>query len=35
MAKHCVAFCRALGLKQIHVVAFSLCGMIGQQALND
>jgi pimeloyl-ACP methyl ester carboxylesterase len=30
MTKHCVAFCRALGLKQIHVVGFSLGGMIGQ-----
>ncbi len=31
MTRHCVAFCRALGLKQIHVVGFSLGGMIGQQ----
>jgi len=31
MTKYCVAFCRALGLKQIHVVGFSLGGMIGQQ----
>jgi pimeloyl-ACP methyl ester carboxylesterase len=31
MANHCVAFCRALGLKQIHVVGFSLGGMIAQQ----
>jgi pimeloyl-ACP methyl ester carboxylesterase len=31
MTKHCVAFCRALGLKQIVVVGFSLGGMIGQQ----
>src|SRR5271156_79258 len=31
MAEHCVAFCRALGLKQIHVVGFSLGGMIAQQ----
>ena len=31
MTKHFVAFCRALGLKQIHVVGFSLGGMIGQQ----
>jgi pimeloyl-ACP methyl ester carboxylesterase len=31
MTKHCFAFCRALGLKQIHVVGFSLGGMIGQQ----
>jgi pimeloyl-ACP methyl ester carboxylesterase len=31
MSKPCVAFCRALGLKQIHVVGFSLGGMIAQQ----
>jgi pimeloyl-ACP methyl ester carboxylesterase len=31
MTKHFVGFCRALGLKQIHVVGFSLGGMIGQQ----
>src|SRR5579862_7048000 len=31
MTRHCVAFCRALGLKQIHVVGFSLGGMIAQQ----
>ena len=31
MTKHCAAFCRALGLKQIHVVGFSLGGMIAQQ----
>jgi pimeloyl-ACP methyl ester carboxylesterase len=31
MTKHCVAFCRALGLKQTHVVGFSLGGMIAQQ----
>src|SRR5260370_21894661 len=31
MTKHCVAFRRALGLKQIHVVGFSLGGMIAQQ----
>jgi pimeloyl-ACP methyl ester carboxylesterase len=31
MTKHCVAFCRTLGLKQVHVVGFSLGGMIGQE----
>jgi len=31
MTGPCVAFCRALGLKQIHVVGFSLGGMIAQQ----
>ena len=31
MTEPCVAFCRALGLKQIHVVGFSLGGMIAQQ----
>jgi pimeloyl-ACP methyl ester carboxylesterase len=31
MSEPCVAFCRALGLKQIHVVGFSLGGMIAQQ----
>jgi len=31
MTKPCVAFCRALGLKQIHVVGFSLGGMIAQE----
>ena len=30
MTKHCVSFCRALGLKQIHVVGFSLGGMMAQ-----
>jgi pimeloyl-ACP methyl ester carboxylesterase len=31
MAEHCVAFCRALGLGAIHIVGFSLGGMIAQQ----
>jgi pimeloyl-ACP methyl ester carboxylesterase len=31
MTRDCVAFCRALGLKVIHVVGFSLGGMIAQQ----
>jgi pimeloyl-ACP methyl ester carboxylesterase len=31
MTKPCVALCRALDLKQIHVVGFSLGGMIAQQ----
>jgi pimeloyl-ACP methyl ester carboxylesterase len=31
MTKHCVAFCRALSLRQIDVVGFSLGGMIAQQ----
>jgi pimeloyl-ACP methyl ester carboxylesterase len=31
MTEPCVAFCRALGLKPIHVVGFSLGGMIAQQ----
>jgi pimeloyl-ACP methyl ester carboxylesterase len=35
MAQHCVAFCRALGLKSIHVVGFSLGGMIAQQLALD
>jgi pimeloyl-ACP methyl ester carboxylesterase len=35
MTQHCVAFCRALGLKAIIVVGFSLGGMIGQQLALD
>jgi pimeloyl-ACP methyl ester carboxylesterase len=31
MTQHCVAFCRALGLKAVNVVGFSLGGMIAQQ----
>jgi len=31
----CVGFCRALGLKAIHVVGFSLGGMIAQQLALD
>ena len=35
MMPQCVAFCRALGLKAIHVVGFSLGGMIAQQLALD
>jgi pimeloyl-ACP methyl ester carboxylesterase len=35
MTHDCVAFCRALGLKVIHVVGFSLGGMIAQQLALD
>src|ERR1700741_1921140 len=31
MTHHCVAFCRALGLKAFHFVGFSMGGMIAQQ----
>lgn len=35
MTQHCVAFCHALGLKAIHIVGFSLGGMIAQQLALD
>ena len=35
MTPHCVAFCRALGLKAIYIVGFSLGGMIAQQLALD
>ena len=35
MTQHCVAFCRAVGLKAINVVGFSLGGMIAQQLALD
>ena len=35
MTQDCIAFCRALGLKAIHVVGFSLGGMIAQQLALD
>jgi pimeloyl-ACP methyl ester carboxylesterase len=35
MTQHCVAFCRAVGLKAIDVVGFSLGGMIAQQLALD
>src|SRR5580693_754539 len=31
LTKHCVAFCRAIGLTQFDVLGFSLGGMIAQQ----
>jgi pimeloyl-ACP methyl ester carboxylesterase len=35
MTRHALAFCDALGLKQFHVVGFSLGGMIAQQMALD
>src|ERR1700751_525024 len=35
MTEPCVALCRALGLKAMHVVGFSLGGMIAQQLAQD
>jgi len=35
MTKDCAAFCRALGLNAIHIVGFSLGGMIAQQLALD
>src|SRR5271156_646825 len=35
MTPQCVAFCRAIGFKAIHVVGFSLGGMIAQQLALD
>jgi pimeloyl-ACP methyl ester carboxylesterase len=35
MARDAMAFCDALGLKQFHVVGFSLGGMIAQQMAQD
>ena len=35
MTEHCVAFCRAIDLKAMTVVGFSLGGMIGQQLALD
>lgn len=35
MTVHCAAFCRAVGLKEIHIMGFSLGGMIAQQLALD
>jgi pimeloyl-ACP methyl ester carboxylesterase len=35
MADHCFTFCRALGLKAVNIVGFSLGGMIAQQLALD
>jgi pimeloyl-ACP methyl ester carboxylesterase len=35
MARHCLGFCHALGLRMINVVGFSLGGMIAQQLALD
>ena len=35
MARHVVAFCHALGLKEIDALGFSLGGMIVQQLAHD
>jgi pimeloyl-ACP methyl ester carboxylesterase len=35
MTRHAVAFCDALGLKEFHIVGFSLGGMIAQQLALD
>jgi pimeloyl-ACP methyl ester carboxylesterase len=35
MTRHAVAFCDALGLKEFHVVGFSLGGMVAQQLALD
>jgi pimeloyl-ACP methyl ester carboxylesterase len=35
MADHCFTFCRALGLKAVNIVGFSLGGMIAQQSAGN